>query len=43
VSVSLALFMQSTEAVLYCSVKPVWLYNIFPHYPIDGTVLGKSI
>ena len=27
----------------YCRVWPVWLYNIFPHYHINGTILGKKV
>jgi hypothetical protein len=26
-----------------CHLWPVWLYNIFPHYLINGTVLGKKV
>jgi hypothetical protein len=35
--------MQSTCAVLYCRVWPVWLYHIFPHYFINGTTFGKTL
>ena len=24
----------------YCHLWPVWLYNIFPHYLINGTIFG---
>jgi len=24
-------------------VGPVWLYHIFPHYLINGTILGKTV
>ena len=26
----------------YCHLWPVWLYNIFPHYQINGTIFGKK-
>jgi hypothetical protein len=29
--------------VLYCHLWPVWLYSIFPHYLINGTIFGKKI
>jgi hypothetical protein len=35
--------MQSACAVLYCHLWPVWLYNIFPHYLINGTIFGKML
>jgi hypothetical protein len=35
--------MQSACAVLYCHLCPVRLYNIFPHYLINGTILGKNV
>jgi hypothetical protein len=34
--------MQSACAVLYCHLWPVWLYHIFPHYLINGTIFGKK-
>jgi hypothetical protein len=34
--------MQSACAVLYCHVWPVWLYHIFTHYLINGTIFGKK-
>jgi hypothetical protein len=35
--------MQSASAVLYCSLLPVMLYHIFPHYLLNGTILGEKI
>jgi hypothetical protein len=35
--------MQSACAVLCCHPWPVWLYRIFPHYLINGTILGKTL
>jgi hypothetical protein len=35
--------MQSACAVLYCRLWLVWLYHIFPHYLINGTILGKKV
>ena len=35
--------MQSACAVLYCHLWPVWLYHIFPHYLINGTIFGKKL
>jgi len=29
--------------VLYCYLWPVWLYIIFPHYLINGTILEKKV
>jgi len=26
----------------YCHMCPVWLYHIFPHYLINGTIFGKE-
>jgi hypothetical protein len=26
----------------YCHLWPVWLYSIFPHYLINGTILEKK-
>jgi hypothetical protein len=28
---------------LYCHQWPVWLYIIFPHYLINGTIFGKKL
>ena len=28
---------------MYCHFWPVWLYHIFPHYLINGTVLGENL
>ena len=30
-------------AVLYCHLWSVWLYHIFPHYLINGTILGNKV
>jgi len=30
--------MQSACAILYCHLWSVWLYYIFPHYLINGTI-----
>jgi len=27
--------------VPYCHMWPAWLYNIFPHYQINGTIFRK--
>jgi hypothetical protein len=35
--------MQSTCAILYCHLWPVWLYHIFPHYLITGKNFGKKL
>jgi hypothetical protein len=43
VSVVLVIDMQSVCAVLYCHLWPVWLYYIFPHYLINGTIFGKKL
>jgi hypothetical protein len=32
--------MQSACAVLHCHLWPVWLYHIFQHYLINGTIFG---
>jgi len=37
--VSVALIMQHSP---YCSLWPVRLYNIFPHYLINGTIFEKN-
>jgi hypothetical protein len=29
--------------VLYCHLWPAWLYHIFPHYLIYGTIFGKKV
>jgi hypothetical protein len=34
--------MQSACAVLYCHLWAVWLYHIFPHYLIKGTIFEKK-
>jgi hypothetical protein len=35
--------MQRACAVLYCHQWPVWLYDIFSHYLINGTIFGKML
>ena len=35
--------MHSACAVLYCHLWPAWLYNIFPHYLINGTIKTKAL
>jgi len=30
------------RAVLCCQLWPLWLYHIFPHYHINGSILGGS-
>jgi hypothetical protein len=30
-------------AALYCHLWPVWLYNIFSHYLINGTIFGEKL
>jgi hypothetical protein len=32
--------MQSARAVLYCNMRPVWLYHILPYYIINGKIWG---
>jgi hypothetical protein len=34
--------MQSACAVFRCRLWPVWLYHIFPHDRINGTILVKK-
>jgi len=35
--------MRSRCVALYDDVWPVWLYHIFPHYLINGTLFGKKV
>jgi hypothetical protein len=35
--------MQCACAVLYCYPWPVRIYNIFPHYLINGTIVEKKV
>jgi hypothetical protein len=35
--------MQCACGVLHCHLWPVWLYHIFPHYLINGTIFGKKL
>jgi hypothetical protein len=34
---------QLFRTVLYSYLWPVWLYHIFPHYFINGTIFGKNV
>jgi len=34
--------MQSARAMFYCRLWPVWPYQIFPHYVINGTISEKK-
>ena len=27
----------------FCHLWPVWLYNIFPHYLMNGTIFGEKL
>jgi hypothetical protein len=40
--VSVALVIQHALRMrrIYCHLWPVWLYHIFPHYLINGTIFG---
>ena len=29
--------------LVYCHLWPVWLYHIFPHYFIKGSIFGKLL
>jgi hypothetical protein len=35
--------MQFPCAVLYCRRCTIWLYRMFPHYLIKGTIFGKKV
>ena len=35
--------MQCACAVLHCRLCPVRLYQIFPHYLINGTIFGREL
>jgi len=35
--------MQSACAVLYCHLWPVRVYNIFPHYLINGAIFETKV
>jgi len=43
VSVTLGIQHAKRMRFLYCHLCPAWLYNIFPHYFLNGTILGKVI
>jgi hypothetical protein len=34
--------MHSAHAVIYCHLRPVWPYRIFPHNLMNGTIFGKT-
>jgi hypothetical protein len=34
--------MQCASTVLYCHLRPVWLYITFPHYLINGTIFERK-
>jgi hypothetical protein len=34
--------MQTAWAVLYCHLWSIWLYHMFPHYLINGTIFRKK-
>jgi hypothetical protein len=42
--VFVALFVRHTKGKcrIYCHLWPVRLYDVFPHYLINGTILGKT-
>ena len=33
---------QCALVLLYCNLWLVWLYHIFPHYLMNGTIFGKK-
>ena len=35
--------MQSACAILYCRLWPLWPQHIFPHYLINGKILGRTL
>jgi hypothetical protein len=35
--------MQSAFILVYCHLWPFWLYQIFPHYPINSPIVGKKL
>ena len=38
-----SLINPSSNATPYCHVRPLWLQDIFPHYLINGTTVGKKL
>jgi hypothetical protein len=36
-------FQASTQHAPFCHLWRDWLYIIFPHYPINGTIFGKKL
>ena len=43
VSVALVTSMQCASSVLYCHPWSIWLYHIFPHYVINGTIFERNL
>ena len=43
VFVALVMSMKKRNVVLYCHLWPAPLYHIFPHYLINGMILGKKL
>jgi len=41
--VSVALVIQHTKCMRCIVIWPLWIYNIFPHYLINGTIFGKKM
>ena len=41
--VFVALGIQHAKRMLYCHIWPLHLYNIFPHYLINGRIIEKTI
>jgi len=40
---ALVISRKNTYAVLNCRLCPVWLYHMFPHSLITGTIFGKKV
>ena len=38
--ISVALVIQHEKAGFYCRLCHIWLYYVFPHYLINGTIFG---
>ena len=34
---------KSVCALLYAQLWPLWLYYIFPHYHLNGNILGENV
>ena len=41
--IAVALGIQYAKYTCYCHLWPVWLYNIFPHALINGTIKKKKL